>query len=122
MLYLIKNESEMSYEDFCYYRYFFARRTAFLLTIFLYNENVQMSLVIMINCLSLIYLGNQKAINGVIQKRIEIFNEFMVHLISFHMYLFAGLVSDDSMKEKIGYSMVFCILLMMAFNTSELLL
>ena len=76
----------------------------------------------MTNCLSLMYLGNQKGINGRNQKRIEIFNDFMVHLISFHMYLFAGLVSDDLLKEKLGYSMVFCILLMMAFNTSELLI
>lgn len=45
---------------FQYYVYFFSRRTIFMLIIFIYNENYQLNLLLLLNCFSFIYLGYKK--------------------------------------------------------------
>ena len=77
---------------FDYYVYFFARRTIFMVIIFMYNENLQLHFLLLLNCFSFIYLGHRKPFESRRQNRLEIFNDFMVHLISFHMIFFTGLI------------------------------
>jgi hypothetical protein len=48
--------------------------------------------------------------------RMELFYDFMVHFVSFHMIFFAGLAEGGELQEYIGYSMIACILLMMAVS------
>ena len=49
---------------FQYYVYFFSRRTIFMLIIFIYNENYQVNLLLLLNCFSFIYLGYKKPFKG----------------------------------------------------------
>jgi len=76
-----------------YYCYFFTRRTLFLLIIFMYNQNLQMTFLLILNCFSFMYIGYRKPFSRG-RNRMELFNEFMVHIITFHMIFFAGLVHD----------------------------
>ena len=76
-----------------YYFYFFTRRTLYMLIIFKYDENLQMTLLLLLNCFSFMYLGYRKPFHRSLY-RLEVFNDFMVHIVSFHMIFFAGLELD----------------------------
>jgi hypothetical protein len=82
--------------DFLYPFFFFGRRFLFLVIIFLNNENYQIYLVLLLNCFYMMYLGHKKPFKGRHQNRLEMMNEFLVHLICFHMLYFAGLEPDES--------------------------
>ena len=98
-----------------FFIYFFLRRSLYLLLIIWYNENLQLPLLILLNCLSFIYIGHQKPYASRADNRREIFYDWMVHFVSFHMIFFTAMI-DYNMQEKIGLSMNISIIAMMAFS------
>ena len=55
-----------------YYLYFFIRRTLYVSIIFAYNENTQMTLLLLLNCFSFMYLGHRKPFTQSLNRR-EVF-------------------------------------------------
>ena len=55
---------------------------------------------------SFIYLGHRGTPYGRSETRMLLFNDFMFHIISFHMHFFAGLAPEAIMQDMLGFSMI----------------
>ena len=62
--------------------------------------------MLILNMFSFIYLGQRGSPFGRSETRMLLFNEFMLHIVSFHMIFFAGLTPDAEMQELLGLSMI----------------
>ena len=82
----------------------------------MYNQNLQMILMNLLNIASFMYLGSRGSPFSKPETKMLIFNEFVFHIISFHMHLFAGLAPEAKSQEIIGYSMIAFIILVFFVN------
>lgn len=67
------------------------------------------------------YLGLRKPFKTRSKNRLEIFNDWMIHVTAFHMIFFAGLETVGEFHETLGYSMIACILFMMSVSMIKIL-
>jgi hypothetical protein len=73
-----------------------------------------------LNMFSFMYIGYRGSPFSRSESRLLLFNEFMLHIISFHMIFFAGLAPDAKTQEQLGYSMIFSILFMTLVSFFEI--
>ena len=90
-----------------------------LIIIFLYDENYQINLILLLNCFSIMFIAHKRPFGGRYKNNLERANEFLVHIISFHMLYFNGLEPDYSIQEALGYSMIGFVILFLLANFSD---
>ena len=65
--------------------------------------------ILYLNTFVLIFVGNNKPIEGRFKNKLEIVNEVFVHLISMHIIFFTDWIGDPDMQYNMGWSMILLI-------------
>ena len=65
---------------------------------------------------SIIIVGTQEPFKDYTRRRMDLFNEFVVLVINYHLLCFTNFVADPVAREYLGYSMVVVTLLFIAIN------
>ena len=71
----------------------------------------------------IIYLGQVLPFKAKAQNRLEIFNEWIIQILCFHLFCFTDFIDlthDDMIQYKIGHSFIIITLMMIAINVSNM--
>jgi hypothetical protein len=66
---------------------------------------------------SMILVGTQEPLAEKIKNSMDLFNEFIVLVINYHLLCFTNFLSDPDMREYVGYSMIMVTCMFLAANT-----
>jgi hypothetical protein len=97
---------------------FVARRLAILAIAFKLGQTpyFQFQAVQYTNLAMIIYQGLGKPLDGRFKNQLNLFNEFMILIVSTHFCCFTEAVSEELTKYMYGWSLVFFILFTMTIN------
>jgi len=62
------------------------------------------------------YIGYTMALEKKFDNQLALFNEWCISIVIQHMLFFTDYIKDDNQKYLFGWSMVFFLMLMIAFN------
>ena len=65
---------------------------------------------------SIIIVGTQEPFAEKVKKSLDLFNEFIVLVINYHLLCFTDFLSDPDMREYVGYSMIVVTSVFLAIN------
>ena len=85
------------------------------------TPGVQIIIINLINLGSCIYYGGVQPFDTRFRRRIDLFNEFSILLITWHMMCFTDFVLSSDTQWLVGWSMIFCICLNAFVNISIVL-
>ena len=92
---------------------FMLRRASFALICFNLEQipGVQIILINLINLASCIYYGGVQPFDTRLRRRIDLFNEYSILVITWHMMCYTGFVGSTDVQWLVGWSMILCICL-----------
>ena len=82
---------------------------------------VQMTFINLINLASCIYYGGVQPFDTRFRRRIDLFNEYSILLITWHIMCYTDFVVSSDMQWLVGWSMILCICLNAFVNISIVL-
>jgi len=97
---------------------FIVRRLLLLaIGLFLYKRPpLQLVAINAMNIAVIIYLGLFNPLKGRLEKRMDLFNESMVALVTYHLFMFTDALPDKAAQYLIGWSFVANLTAMLAVN------
>lgn len=97
---------------------FMIRRAFFVFLCFNLDRfsGMQILMVKLLNLATLIYYGNIQPFQTRFMTRINLFNEFCISLVTWHLMLFSDFVPGQETQYQIGWSMIFTIVLNAIIN------
>jgi hypothetical protein len=103
--------------EMAYFVFYLLRRIIYMATAYwISSQSLQLIVILYLNILVTVYLGQVKPKVGRFFNRLEVSNEFLFQLISFHQFLFTQFVPDVLQKFEFGWSWMSMVTLLVAFN------
>jgi len=86
------------------------------------NASIQIQLYSLFTSFYIIFIINIDPHTDRIKRRVEIFNEFVILIVGYHLFTFTNFVQDEMKQFEMGYSLVMFISLTFISNITQMVI